>query len=127
MKLKVFWGFKNKTDIARQFSGVSEYDYSDGVSVDRIMKDLRGAIVLLAHYAYEDYSGHAYVLYEKGGKYYLNEGSHCSCFGLEGQWEPVEVLPEQLIKMNITVYGSPETSELWETVIVPALKEQHDL
>lgn len=44
--------------------------------------------VLLATYTYEDYSGSASVLYRSGEDYYVVEGSHCSCFGLEGQWEP---------------------------------------
>lgn len=46
--------------------------------------------VVLASYTYEDYSGDAFVLFydhEKQG-YFEVHGSHCSCHGLEGQWEP---------------------------------------
>lgn len=46
--------------------------------------------VLLAYYTYEDYSGSAFVLYQKDGKLFEVHGSHCSCYGLEGQWEPEE-------------------------------------
>ena len=52
--------------------------------------DLEGVSLLLASYAYEDYSGYAFVLFEKDGRLYEVNGSHCSCYGLEGQWEPEE-------------------------------------
>jgi len=51
---------------------------------------LDGATVLLASYTYEDYSGSAFVLFERGGTLYRVDGSHCSCMGLEDQWEPEE-------------------------------------
>ena len=44
--------------------------------------------VLWASYEYEDYSGSAWVILEDGGKLYEVHGSHCSCNGLEGQWDP---------------------------------------
>jgi len=44
--------------------------------------------VLVADYSCEDYEGDAYVVYRKGNMYYTVNGGHCSCFGLEGQWEP---------------------------------------
>lgn len=46
--------------------------------------------VLLAYYSYEDYSGSSYVIYREGDKYYFNYGGHCSCHGLEDQWDPTE-------------------------------------
>lgn len=54
---------------------------------------LDGAEILAAAYTYEDYSGSAYVLFRKDGKLFAVNGGHCSCFGLEGQWEPEEVVP----------------------------------
>jgi hypothetical protein len=51
---------------------------------------LDGAKVLYARYQYEDYDGEALVLFEKDGKLFEVYGSHCSCYGLEGQWEPQE-------------------------------------
>jgi hypothetical protein len=57
---------------------------------------LDGAEVLLAWYEYEDYSGDAFVLYEKDGKLYEVNGSHCSCDGLEDQWDPEETTWEAL-------------------------------
>lgn len=52
--------------------------------------------VLLASYTYEDYSGDAFVLFRKGDKLYEVNGGHCSCYGLEGQWEPEETNVEAL-------------------------------
>ena len=46
--------------------------------------------ILLASYMIEGYEGSAYVLYQKDGKLYEVFASHCSCMGLEGQWEPEE-------------------------------------
>jgi hypothetical protein len=51
--------------------------------------------VLYADYDCPPYEGYAYVVFEKDGKLYEVSGSHCSCYGLEDQWEPEEVcLPE---------------------------------
>lgn len=44
--------------------------------------------VLLASYSQECYEGSAFVLLRKDGELYEVNGGHCSCNGLEGQWEP---------------------------------------
>lgn len=54
--------------------------------------------VIFAAYKYEDYSGDAVVAYRNGETYYLNEGSHCSCYGLEDQWQPEAYTKEQFIQ-----------------------------
>jgi len=54
-------------------------------------KELKDAYVHAAVYRYEDYSGSALVLFEKNGKLFSVHGSHCSCNGLEDQWEPGEI------------------------------------
>ncbi len=46
--------------------------------------------ILFASYGGGGYDGDAHVLYERDGKLYEVHGSHCSCYGLEGQWEPEE-------------------------------------
>ena len=46
--------------------------------------------MLFAAYGGGDYDGTATVLFEMGGKLYSVYGNHCSCYGLEGQWEPEE-------------------------------------
>lgn len=46
--------------------------------------------ILLAWYGYGSYCGDSFVLYRQSGKLYEVNGSHCSCYGLEGQWDPEE-------------------------------------
>lgn len=58
--------------------------------------DFIGVDVLFATYTYENYSGNAFVLFEKEGKLYEVNGGHCSCYGLEGQWLPEETTIKDL-------------------------------
>jgi len=53
--------------------------------------------VLFASYVRGNYDGDALVLFEEGGKLFRVDGSHCSCCGLEGQWEPEETTAEALM------------------------------
>ncbi len=46
--------------------------------------------ILFASYSYRNYTGDAWVLFEQDGKLYEVNGSHCSCYGLEGQFQPEE-------------------------------------
>lgn len=57
----------------------------------------KGVKILFAVYSYESYSGKAFVLFEMAGKLYEVNGSHCSCYGLEDQWQPEETTVESLI------------------------------
>ncbi len=52
--------------------------------------------VLLAKYEYENYEGSAEVYFRRGDKFYIAAGSHCSCYGLEGQWDPEEYASREL-------------------------------
>lgn len=79
--------FDNKTDIENEFQ------------IEPLDSNVN---ILLAYYSYEDYSGDAFVLYEQEGKLYEVNGGHCSCYGLEGQWEPEFVNIEEL-KHRVTV------------------------
>ena len=74
--------FSNLDDVVREFQ-ISE-------------KDVEGIAVLLAIYTYEDYDGSAFVLFERNNKLYEVNGGHCSCYGLEGQWEPEKTSVEAL-------------------------------
>ncbi len=57
-------------------------------------------VILLAHYEYEYeyHEGYSYVLFydKSNGGLYEVTGSHCSCYGLEGQWSPKETSIEIL-------------------------------
>lgn len=61
------------------------------------INDLEGATILLASYTYESYEGDSFVLFQLDGKLYEVNASHCSCYGLEGQWEPEETTKEALL------------------------------
>ena len=52
--------------------------------------DILESEVLLASYRTGSYDGEAFVLFSRGGKLFEVNASHCSCYGLEGQWEPEE-------------------------------------
>jgi hypothetical protein len=60
--------------------------------------DRVGVTILFASYTYEDYSGDAFVLFEKDGKYFEVHGGHCSCYGLEDQWSPEEIELDVLLE-----------------------------
>lgn len=68
--------FDNKDDVAHQFALNAE--------------DLKGVKILFAVYNCGDYEGQAFVVFRKNRKLYEVNGSHCSCYGLEGQFEPEE-------------------------------------
>jgi hypothetical protein len=87
--------------------------YADGFSkredvFAEFAKELDSDIqILYASYQYECYEGWATVVYyrESTGKYYEVYGGHCSCYGLENQWDrDEEVVVEELFK-RISVMG----------------------
>jgi hypothetical protein len=73
---------------------------------------LKGAKVLFASYEYEDYSGYALVLYSQNEKLYEVNGSHCSCYGLEGQWEPEETNVSALKLRTISTPGADDFAKV---------------
>lgn len=72
---KFFGHWDNEAGVAREFADDSVLDYN----------------IIVAGYFYESYEGDAYVLAEKNGQLFEVSGGHCSCYGLEGQWNPSEV------------------------------------
>ena len=85
----MFYGlFTNEEDVCKEF----QIDSVDGV-------------ILFAVYEYEDYSGSAEVVFVRDGRFFHVSGSHCSCYGLEGQWEPEEMPVEALKHVILQGYG----------------------
>lgn len=80
------WDFNNEKDSIKQL--MSDFEIKES--------DLEGIEILLASYVYEDYNGDAFVLLKKGGKLFEINGSHCSCYGLEDQWDMEEADVESL-------------------------------
>lgn len=83
---------KIKPKIMGLFSDPEEVFNSFGASI----KDRKGVTILFAWYEYEDYSGVAFVLFRQNRKLYEVYGSHCSCYGLEGQWQPEQCYMKEL-------------------------------
>lgn len=61
------------------------------------MEEPKPEEVLYAEYSQEYYEGSARVVYRNGDKFYYVYGGHCSCYGLEGQWDPEEYSAELLV------------------------------
>lgn len=74
--------------------------------------------ILIAVYQTGDYEGSSVVAYRNGDKYYYVYGGHCSCYGLEGQFEPEEYESKELfiaaLKIMIPYTGQEEHQELLE-------------
>jgi|SRR6185437_2097865 len=70
---------------------------------------LEGAEVLLAWYGYGNYDGSSLVVFRRDGKLYEVNGGHCSCYGLEGQWDPEETSLEALEKRADAMIGQKYT------------------
>lgn len=62
--------------------------------------DLEGVEILYASYQTGVYDGSSLVLFKKDGKLFIVEGTHCSCHGLENQWDPVKT-DEKTLKREI--------------------------
>lgn len=62
------------------------------------LQEIEDCEIIFAEYIDEDYVGNAFVLYRKDKRLYEVNGNHCSCYGLEGQWEPEETLVEAIFK-----------------------------
>lgn len=85
-------------------------DWSD-VQSNFQMKEPEPEQVIWASYDCADYEGEALVIYRNGDKYFTASGGHCSCYGLEGQWEPVtETTKEELIAFYTRLIDQKEPS-----------------
>lgn len=85
-------------------------DMAQSFSIDE--PELAGKTVLFAAYEYGLYEGYAFVLLvdNASGQFEEVNGCHCSCCGLEGQWEPEQCDPDALMHRltNGSTYGVME-------------------
>ena len=104
--------FKSELDVISEFEGVSmsesEYNAKESpwanvefwkerkAEVAESIEKHKGEKILFASYGQEYYEGSAWVLIEKDGQLMEINGSHCSCYGLEQQWEPKPVTLDEL-------------------------------
>jgi hypothetical protein len=82
--------------------------------------------ILFACYDTPSYEGYAIVLFERDGKLYEVHGSHCSCYGLEDQWEPEETTwPALAMRVtgkdsyyhNYNFYDAPDANEVLRRLV----------
>lgn len=90
-------GFKDIADIKEQFR--SDCD------------NIKDNEVLFASYGSGGWDGDAIVLIKRNGKLYTSEGGHCSCCGLEDQWELIETTKDILKKREFSETYHPEFIE----------------
>ena len=73
-----------------------EYWEEKKKKMDKAIKEYEKKNILFASYGQDNYSGDAWVLFEEDGELYEVNGAHCSCYGLEGQWDEEEVVLAEL-------------------------------
>jgi len=72
------------------------------------LEEQKGVHFLYAQYECESYEGTAGGIFIRDGRFYLFRGSHCSCYGLEDQWDPEEIslaAMRHYISNRATPYG----------------------
>lgn len=83
-----------------------------------IEEHLQGVEFLFTFYKNICYDAWAFILYKKDGVLYEVNGSHCSCHGLENQWEPeettLEALEHRATKGSLGYEGSKDAE--WKVV-----------
>lgn len=104
--------FKDKIDVIGNFENISmtsaeynagsapypntEYWVEEKARLSEKIKQWEGINILFASYGQDNYTGDAWVLFEKDGQLFEVNGSHCSCMGLEDQWKPEPVILGEL-------------------------------
>lgn len=90
-----------------------------------------GAEILFAWYEDENYTGRAIVVYRIGTQLYEVHGSHCSCHGLEEQWEPEETTLAAMAGYRIGQedWDDPTLAPAWDAMIARLQEEEttHDV
>ena len=78
---------------------------------------------VFASYDTDGYEGYAFVVFSNGEGWKFASGSHCSCYGLEGQWEPEDFSLDNYFaakekdKELLTVYDKQARDELHEFLL----------
>jgi hypothetical protein len=90
------WKDSKFEGMCKDFDGDRWNSYRESPTPPHEKSEFQGIEVLFASYEYADYEGDAFVLFRKDGKLYEVNGSHCSCYELQGQWEPEETSIEAL-------------------------------
>lgn len=74
--------------------------------------------VIYARYEHGGYEGHAIIIFKRGDQWFCVFGAHCSCYGLEGQWEEEAFDPSRHLesakqgRREIVIYDAGEEGQL---------------
>jgi hypothetical protein len=90
---KYFGNFSSREDVAREFGQTTDRWGDNEAVYDTFPTEEQ---ILFAVYDTPDYDGYGFVLLKIDGVLYEVHGSHCSCYGLEDQWELEETTIEAL-------------------------------
>lgn len=102
--MKIYNGFSCLEDVASNF----EIDF------DKV-KDIE---LIYACYEVGHYEDDAHVIFIQNGQLYEVNGSHCSCYGLEGQWAPEETsLIALLARPNVSEEAKANLKERYKNLI----------
>lgn len=97
--------FTDRYSVAKEYEAGTGSRWGDDFKVaDDFPTDEQ---IIYAHYEAEGYEGSSFVLFERDGKVYEVNGSHCSCYGLEGQWTPEETSWDAIAIRTPDRYGAP--------------------
>jgi hypothetical protein len=81
-------------------------------------EDRHGIEMIYASYDCPPYEGYAHVIFVRDGKIYEVNGSHCSCFGLEDQWQPEETSAIALLaRPNISDEAKANIKEFYKNLM----------
>jgi hypothetical protein len=87
-----------KEHIAREYADENVREY--GKANPELLNVLADYDIVIAYESVGDYgcdSSSFFVIHnKKTGQLFENHGSHCSCYGFEGQWKPEETSVEYL-------------------------------
>lgn len=111
---KYFHDFKSVDQMQSEFMDYGLFD--KGLRIKDFPTDEE---ILFASYAPGCYCGDSLILFQRDGKLFVNEAAHCSCYGLENQWSPDEILPEQLFSHTPEEYSDhgDEAKAAWSALV----------
>lgn len=73
---------------------------------------------IYACYDTPQYEGYAHVIFKRDGKLYEVNASHCSCYELDGQWEPEETsLSALMFRPNVAAEAKANLKQLYSNLM----------
>lgn len=122
MKLKLVNDWEG-TELLPLIKDFDNSRYSAEVDYE-FLKNFENIEWLFGSYTYESYSGDAYVLFKRDGKLFVVSGGHCSCYGLEGQWDPTETTMEAVLhELNVGTLGASSYGSEFKAELTQFLQE----